>query len=182
MKNALIFIIVTAVAGAAGFSLQQYLANGKGADAAAQVNPVIGQQRPEFAMLDLDGKLRNIKEWDGQIVLLNFWATWCPPCMREIPGFIEMQHELSGKGFQIVGVAVDDEDAVREFASNNDVNYPLLPGEAEAVELADKYGNRIGGLPYSVLIDKDGNIRETVFGELDKTRLKGLLEQLGLRV
>jgi thiol-disulfide isomerase/thioredoxin len=181
MKNALIFIIVTVLAGAAGFSLQQYLATENTA-AAAQINPLIGQPRPEFAMLDLDGKLRNIKEWDGQIVLLNFWATWCPPCMREIPGFIELQQELSGKGFQIVGVAVDDEAAVREFATKNKVNYPLLPGDSEAIELANKYGNRIGGLPYSVLIDKDGNIRDTISGELDKSRLESLLEQLGLRV
>jgi peroxiredoxin len=181
MKNTLIFIIVTALAGAAGFLLQQHLSSDNDAVAAASDNPVIGQPRPEFAMLDLDGKLRNIKEWDGQVVLLNFWATWCPPCMREIPGFIEVQHELSGKGFQIVGVAVDNEDAVRQFASENGVNYPLLPGDSEAVELANKYGNRIGGLPYSVLIDKTGKISNTITGELDKAHLKSLLKQLGLR-
>jgi peroxiredoxin len=181
MKNTLIFIIVTVLAGAAGFSLQQYLAIDNTV-AAARINPVIGQPRPEFAMLDLDGKLRNIKEWDGQVVLLNFWATWCPPCMREIPGFVEVQHDLSGQEFQIIGVAVDNEDAVRKFATANKVNYPLLPGESEAVELADKYGNRIGGLPYSVLIDKNGNISDTITGELDKTHLKSLLKQLGLRV
>jgi peroxiredoxin len=180
MKNTLIFIIVTALAGAAGFALQQYLATDT-ARAGAPINPIIGKPRPEFAMLDLDGKLRNIKEWDGQVVLLNFWATWCPPCMEEIPGFIEVQRELSGQGFQIVGVAVDDEDSVRDFASENGVNYPLLPGESEAIELADKYGNRIGGLPYSVLIDKNGNISDAITGELDKARLKRLLKQLGIQ-
>jgi len=180
MKNTLIFIIATALAGVAGYSLQQYLATDK-ADAAARVDSVIGQPRPEFAMLDLDGHLRNVKEWDGQVVLLNFWATWCPPCMREIPGFIEMQRELSGQGFQIVGVAVDNEDAVRDFATANNVNYPLLPGDADSIELADRYGNRSGGLPYSVLIDKNGNISDTITGELDKTRLRHLLRQLGLR-
>jgi peroxiredoxin len=181
MKNTLIFIIVTALAGVAGFSLQQYLSTGNNGTAAS-INPVIGQPRPEFAMLDLDGKLRNIKEWDGQVVLLNFWATWCPPCMQEIPGFIEVQHDLSGQDFQIIGVAVDNEDAVRKFASENGVNYPLLPGEDEAIELADRYGNRSGGLPYSVLIDKNGNISDTITGELNKTRLKNLLVKLGLRV
>jgi peroxiredoxin len=180
MKNTLIFIIVTALAGAAGFSLQQYLATDNTV-AAARINPVIGQPRPEFAMLDLDGKLRNIKEWDGQVVLLNFWATWCPPCMREIPDFIEIQHEFEGRGFQIVGVAVDNEDAVREFATAQGVNYPLLPGESEAIELANKYGNRIGGLPYSVLIDKNGNISSTFTGELNRTRLEQLLTRLGVR-
>ena len=180
MKKALIFITITVLAGAAGFSLQQYLTPDTGA--VAEVNPIIGQPRPEFAMLDLDGKLRNIKEWDGQVVLLNFWATWCPPCMREIPGFIEVQHELSGQGFQVLGVAVDNEDAVREFAGANHVNYPLLPGETDAIELGGKYGNQYGVLPYSVIIDKNGNVSNTITGELGKTRLKSMLKQLGLRV
>jgi peroxiredoxin len=137
---------------------------------------------PDFTLKDMDDESYSFVDYRGKVVLLNFWATWCPPCMQEIPGFIEVQHDLSGQDFQIVGVAVDNEDAVRKFASENGVNYPLLPGEDEAIELADRYGNRSGGLPYSVLIDKNGNISDTITGELNKTRLKNLLVKLGLRV
>ena len=90
MKNTLIFIVAIAVAGSAGFALQRYLSTEtpdttQPFKAADKNNPLIGQTRPEFAMMDLDGNIRNIRDWDGQVVLLNFWATWCPPCLEEIP-------------------------------------------------------------------------------------------------
>ena len=91
MKNTLIFSAVIIFAGFAGYALQNYLADNQTIQPLqdANKNNITGQQRPEFAMLDLDGNLRNIKEWDGKVVLLNFWATWCPPCLKEIPDFIE---------------------------------------------------------------------------------------------
>lgn len=187
MKNVVIFIAATAMAGASGFALQRYLSTDAPDtthpfQAADKSNPVIGQTRPEFAMMDLEGNVRNIKDWDGQVVLLNFWATWCPPCLEEIPGFIEIQQQLDNHGFQIIGVAVDDEENVRAFAEEMAMNYPILAGEMEAIELSQRYGNTIGGLPFSAIIDKNGKVTHTIMGELTKDRLISILEQLGLAV
>ncbi len=179
MKNAILFIVVMAIAGTSGFVLQRYLTT-RDANNAATANPVIGQTRPEFAMMDIEGNIRNIKDWDGQVVLLNFWATWCPPCLREIPDFIEVQRELADHDFQIIGIAVDNETDVRDFVSTMSMNYPVMAGEMEAIELSQRYGNSIGGLPFSAIIDKNGKITHTITGELSKDRLKSILEQLGL--
>jgi thiol-disulfide isomerase/thioredoxin len=181
MKNAVIFIVAIVIAGTSGFALQRYLATSSATDPAT-ASPIIGQMRPEFAMRDIEGNIRNIKDWDGQVVLLNFWATWCPPCLREIPDFIEVQHELADHDFQIIGIAVDNETDVRDFASEMAMNYPVMAGEMEAIELSQKYGNDIGGLPFSAIINKNGKITHTITGELSKDRLVTILEQLGLAI
>ena len=190
MKHTLIFLVAIVVAGSAGFALQRYFATDAGqashpGDRFQSIdanNPAVGQTRPEFAMLDLDGNIRNIKDWDGQIVLLNFWATWCPPCLEEIPDFIEVQEQLQGKGLYIIGIAVDNEDDVRQFVDDMGMNYTIMVGEYEAIELSQKYGNSIGGLPFSAIIDRNGKITHTITGELSKTRLISILKQLGLPV
>ncbi len=183
MKNVLIFIVATTIAGASGFAVQRYLAKDTASVSVTETaSPIIGTARPEFAMMDIEGNIRNIKDWDGQIVLLNFWATWCPPCLEEIPSFIEVQQELENRGFQIIGVAVDNEENVREFANEMEMNYPILAGEMEAIELSQKYGNSIGALPFSAIIDKNGTVTHTIMGELNKDRLISILKQLGLEV
>lgn len=179
MKNVIIFSLAIILAAVAGFGVQRYLATDAITDADA-INPIIGKIRPEFAMMDLDGNIRNIRDWEGQVVLLNFWATWCPPCLEEIPDFIEMQEALDNKGLQIVGVAVDNEEDARQFASDLGMNYPVMAGETEAIELSQRYGNSIGGLPFSAIIDQNGKVTHTITGILSKDRLIAILRELGL--
>lgn len=136
--------------------------------------------RPEFAMKDINGEIRNIKEWDGKVILLNFWATWCPPCLKEIPGFIELQEKYGDQGLQIIGVAVDDENIVREFATEMKMNYPIVAGEFEAIGLSSRYGNHSGGLPYSVFINREGEISDKITGELSMIRAEKILKRLGI--
>jgi thiol-disulfide isomerase/thioredoxin len=181
MKNALIFIVITALAGGAGFGLQHYLSKQE-VQYKEPVNTAVGQSRPEFAMKDLDGVVRNIKEWDGKIVLVNFWATWCPPCLKEMPYFVELQKQYGDQGFQIIGIAIDDEDAVRVFVDDMGINYPIMAGEIDTIELSRRYGNQIGGLPYSVVINRQGEITDTIMGELDKIKAEKILKKLGLKV
>lgn len=175
MKKPLLLIIAMAVAGSTGFAMHRYLNQQKDLN-----SPALGQPRPEFAAPDLNGELQNIRQYDGKLVLLNFWATWCPPCKHEIPVFIELQAEYGDQGFQIVGLAIDDEDAVAEYAEKIGINYPTMVVQHAGIELAKRYGNTMGALPYSVLIDRDGTIVHTVTGELSKQQAKALLADFGI--
>jgi thiol-disulfide isomerase/thioredoxin len=174
MKNTIFFIVAIAIAGSSGYALQKYLNQPK---IQKQTNPAIGLQRPEFAAADLNGQLRNIKEWDGKVIFLNFWATWCQPCKREIPEFIELQKHYGNQDFQIIGIAIDDEEAVQEYAELVGMNYPNLVALSDGIELAQRYGNGIGALPYTVIINRDGEISSTITGELSKKRAKEILEE-----
>jgi thiol-disulfide isomerase/thioredoxin len=179
MKNIIFIIAAVTIAGSSGFALQRYLNQPQ---IQTQPNPAIGYQRPEFAALDLNGEMRNIKEWDGKLIVLNFWATWCPPCLKEIPEFIELQETYGDQGFQIIGIAIDDEEAVREYVEKVGMNYPSLVVQDEGVMLAKRYGNGIGALPYTVIINRDGEISHTIRGELSKIRAKELMEERGINL
>lgn len=184
MKNTLIFIIAIVIAGGSGFAIQRYLAKNEASQTSVAkiTTNNIGQQRPEFAMKDLDGKLRNIKEWDGKVILVNFWATWCPPCLKEMPYFVELQETYGEQGLQIIGIAIDDEEDARTFADDMGINYPIMAGELDTIDLSRRYGNRIGGLPYSVFINRKGEITDTITGELDKIKAEKILKKLGFKL
>lgn len=174
------------LAGVSGYAVQRYLATPEPVAAPIEINiPTsieAGTMRPEFAMKDIDGRLRNISDWDGKVVLLNFWATWCPPCLNEIPDFIELQNEHGDKGLQIVGIAVDDEALARSFAEDIGMNYPVMAADSEAIELSQRYGNQVGGLPYTVIINRNGEITNMITGELSKIKAEKILSGLGIDI
>ena len=114
--------------------------------------------RVDFSLPDLDGKIRHMHEWDGKVILLNFWAPWCPPCRKEIPDFMALQDEYGEQGFVVVGVTVDTHENAQAFADSIDINYPILIAEDEGIELGKQYGNRVGALPYTVFIDREGRL------------------------
>jgi peroxiredoxin len=139
---------------------------------------VIDKPRPVFSMQDTSDKLHNIKEWDGKVILLNFWATWCPPCRREIPAFISMYEKYHDKGFMIVGVALDTKQNAIDFVDPMGINYPILVGEQNGIALTQEYGNDLGVLPYTVIIDRKGVIRHTVRHELSLQQAEQLITPL----
>ncbi len=182
-RNIILFTTAIVIAGSSGYALQEYLNQPQiQSPPQTQNNPAIGIQRPEFAATDLNGDMRNIKEWDGRLILLNFWASWCPPCKKEIPDFIELQKKYGDQGFQIIGIAIDDEDAVRDYVEKVGMNYPSLVVQDEGVMLAKHYGNGIGALPYSVIINRDGEISYTIRGKLSMIRAKELLKERGIQL
>ena len=135
-------------------------------------------QRPDFTLAALDGGRRSINEWDGEVVVLNFWATWCSPCRREIPVFSALQDEFADAGIQFLGVAIDDPEPVRGFLAEVPMSYPTLYGMESALDVAAAYGNERGTLPYTVIIGRDGAILERFSGELHEPDLRPLLEDL----
>ena len=124
---------------------------------------------------DLDDKAQPLQQWQGKVMVLNFWAPWCPPCREEIPDFIKLQDKYRERGLIFVGVALDEKIKVQAFADEMAINYPILLGEMEAVDLAKKLGNRLGGLPFTVVIDRHGAIAASEVGGLTQARLEKLV-------
>lgn len=117
----------------------------------------VGDQRTDLALTDLDGKPRRLSEFDGKFVLLNFWATWCGPCREEMPMLSAAHGKLANGKLHVVGVAIDDGEAVRGFLKDAPVSYPiLLGGDDEDASL--RFGDTRSVLPYSVLIGPDGKL------------------------
>jgi thiol-disulfide isomerase/thioredoxin len=137
-----------------------------------------GGQAIEFRLPDLTGKEHGLDEWRGQVVVLNFWATWCPPCREEIPIFIDLQKRLGGKGLQFVGIAIDDASAVASYQREVGINYPNLLGGDGGLGLMSAYGNTAGGLPFTVILDRDGRIAAHKVGAFRRVELEALLSPL----
>lgn len=139
-------------------------------------------QRPAFTLRDLDGTPRAIAEFDGQVVVLNFWATWCIPCREEIPMLIEAQADLGDAGLQVVGIAVDKRAPTAAFAKRYGINYPVLVDLNKAARIQDRYARltdaRAAVLPFTVIIDRQGRVRARVAGKLNRARLESLVRPL----
>ena len=151
----------------------------QGVATAANRNPgVVGVNRPEFKLSDTTGQLRDIKEWNGKVLALNFWATWCPPCIKEIPEFIEIQHKYESRGLQFIGIALQRPEEVTEFMREYGMNYPVLAGEMEVIAIAESYGNDIGALPYTVIIDRQGLIQFIQRGPLSAEKAESVIQSL----
>ncbi|RLA17137.1 MAG: TlpA family protein disulfide reductase [Gammaproteobacteria bacterium] len=128
-----------------------------------------------FSLPDPKGLPHKLSQWKNHVIVLNFWATWCPPCLKEIPEFIKLQEKFGAKGLQFIGIAIDDASEVENFVEMHDVNYPVLVGEAEASDIAFLYGNHLGVLPFSVVIDRKGMIVSRHKGELTPEKLEEII-------
>ena len=178
MKNVLIFIVATTIAGASGFALQRYLATDTASVSAPETaSPVIGKIRPEFAMMDIEGNVRNIKDWDGQVVLLNFWATWCPPCRKEMPSMQRVWEQAKDENIVMLAVNVgEDEETVFAFLGQAPVEFPLLLDQDSKVTTSWP----VKGLPTTYVVDPEGRLAYRAIGgrEWDDPGLLDSIRQL----
>ena len=134
-----------------------------GCRASAPKAPVNGEA-PDFSVTDLQGKKLALSDYRGKVVLLDFWATWCAPCLDEIPHFVEMQQKYAPQGFQAIGISMDDgPKPVEQFYSEHKLNYPVAIGTAK---LAESYGGVLG-LPVTFVVGRDGRIRKMFVGATD---------------
>ncbi len=131
-----------------------------------------------IALSDLEGHKYSLDDYKGKLMIVNFWATWCGPCLNEIPILVKMQERYGAKGFQLIGPAVDDIEEARRAAPGLKFNYPVAVGTPEdMLELMSTLGNDQGGLPFSVVIAPDGRIIERQLGEYSEVELAGLIEK-----
>ena len=125
------------------------------------VAALFGQSLP-----DLADKPQALAQWRGKPLLVNFWATWCAPCVQEMPELSVLQTEIGESSLRIVGIGIDSAANMREFAKKLSITYPLVVGGMGGSELSRQFGNQAGGLPFTVLIGADGSIRKTYLGRL----------------
>ena len=131
-----------------------------------------------FKLADLDGTERDFAEWTGKHRLLNFWATWCAPCRREIPLLKAFQEEHRENGFQIIGIAVDFPDQVAAYAETAEFNYPILVGQEDAMAVAETSGVEFIGMPFTMIVAADGEFLSAYIGELHGQHLDDIVKIL----
>jgi thiol-disulfide isomerase/thioredoxin len=130
-------------------------------EATSRFEPVEGDaRRPDFTLSDMQGQSRSMDEWDGKVVLVDFWASWCVPCRHEMPLFNELRAEYGDQGFEVIGIAADEVEKVEQFLAEVQVDFPIVYGEMfDVMDLSAEFGNSFGGLPFSTFVDRDGNMR-----------------------
>jgi thiol-disulfide isomerase/thioredoxin len=170
-----IYAVVGAIAIAAGASLWLVSRPGGPATAPAQVSPS-ALFAATFA--DTAGAPGSLGRYQGKIVVLNFWATWCAPCRDEMPAFTRLQGRWAGRGVQFVGISNEEAGRVERFGHDLGINYPLWVGGDEVGELARRLGNRLGALPFTVLIDRQGNVLESRVGPYSEALLESRLSRM----
>ena len=145
------------------------------AEASARHAGTLNTIAPDFMRTDLSGRPLQLNQFRGRVVLLNFWATWCGPCVTEIPVFSRWQRRYGDAGLQVIGISMDDDEiAVKRFVAKHDVSYPILMGDAK---LGESFGG-VFGLPQSFLIDAHGRIVFRIVGEPSMEALRLQIEGL----
>jgi len=189
MKKLLPLALLALISGGVGFFAYLGLSGGLSGDGSGSGMPgdaplpapaaaQAAEFAPAFELPDLDGQPRQGSEWDGTVRVVNFWATWCPPCIREIPVLMDIQQEYGKRGLQVIGIAIDETEAVLEFAEEFGFNYPVLIGQEDAMAVGNAFLDGFIGLPFTAFTDRDGRVVKVHTGELHREQLEEILAGL----
>jgi thiol-disulfide isomerase/thioredoxin len=133
---------------------------------------------PTFQLADREGQMRSLQDWQGKALIVNFWATWCAPCRREIPLLQRIARERATDGFEVIGIAVDYRDKVLAYADEMQIEYPLLIGEQDALDAAAAFGVEAIGFPFTIFTDQQGRVVFAQMGELHEAEAELILDEV----
>jgi thiol-disulfide isomerase/thioredoxin len=180
--NKFVLGAIAIAAGAVGFFAYRLVASPgpAGPEVAELQRPARGMPEvlPTFSLQNRDGQLQSIQDWPQKSMIVNFWATWCAPCRREIPLLNELQRTRSAEGFQVVGVAVDFRQDVLRYADEIGIDYPILIGEQDGLDAVNSFGIEAVGFPFTAFTDSQGRIINLHIGELTASQAKVILDTI----
>ena len=164
------FLAAALIIGIIGATIGIYIGNIQTRPVPAKNGAV--QQLTTLSLNDSHGKQQKLSQWQGKFLLVNFWATWCTPCVQEMPELSELQKELSNGNIQFIGLGIDSPSNIVEFTKKYQISYPLFAAGMEGTELSRQLGNQAGGLPFTVLISPDGTLLKSYLGRLNSVQLR----------
>lgn len=173
-------VLIAVVAAGGGVLANHWLSGGNDVAHAAQASSQQSavEQLWTTGVLSVDGKPQSLILLKGHPVVVNFWASWCGPCVEEMPALSQIQRDYQKKGIQFVGLGVDSAKNVQAFLQKVKVAYPVYVTGFGGADLARAFGNNAGGLPFTVVIDAAGNVRSTKLGQIDPAALRQTLDAL----
>jgi thiol-disulfide isomerase/thioredoxin len=177
-RSHLLIVVLAAAAAGAGLLAGHWLRGGAALPpATGPAALATGERRPELRLPDVDGRPRELAEWDGKLLLVNFWASWCAPCREEMPLLERAQQQHGERGLQVVGIASDSAAATAAFLRDFPVAYPILVDDPDhGGDAAARFGDNRGALPYTVLVGRDGRVLARRFGNFSESALQAWLE------
>ena len=166
-----VFLVVAAVAGIAGFYFNRASLTSQALDGATEKLMLT-------SLTDLGGKAQTLSQWRGNVLVVNFWATWCTPCREEIPALMRIQKKYAPKNLKLVGIGIDDVAKIMDYATKMNIQYVLLVGGAESLAVSKNLGNGAEALPFTVVVDRTGKVAYTHVGALTEATLEAVLAPL----
>lgn len=164
------FLSLAIAIGALGTGLGIYAGNASSSPESPQNGAV--KALLEKSLNDSAGKPQALSQWKNQFLVLNFWATWCAPCVKEMPELSALQNEFKGKQVQILGLGIDSPSNIADFSKKYAISYPLYVAGIDGSELSRQMGNQAGGLPFTVLVDPHGKVVKSYLGRLKMDELR----------
>lgn len=183
MNSSLRWLLIAAVsllAGWAGYQAGRQQDTGNSSPAPANSKEALARLL-DAPVTDLNGQPKNLDEWKGKLLVVNLWAAWCPPCRAEMPAFSRIQQNFADKDVQFIGIALDDAAPVQEFLRSTPVSYPILLAPPTRLELSAPLGNSAQGLPFSFIVDRQGQLAATRLGQWNEADLTAELNRLLVR-
>jgi len=171
-------IAVMIGAGALGFGVYQWMHADSQDEQdlrSEQRESALAESLPDFSLPDPEGNERHISEWQDDILVINFWGTWCAPCREEVPLLIDLQEEYRDQGVTVIGIALDEAEPVIRFAEEYGINYPLMVGERETLEVLEAFGSGTMGLPHTFVINRQGEVVNFHLGLIEPEDVEPML-------